>query len=98
MAHMFDKLVAPTTFAFALNAIYSTGGLTWAITSNIAVVCHVLAMAAAKQNNYEGFVLWHTLWHVVGVGLMIACCIVNSTMTECMVPGKEEEMGLWYGL
>lgn len=98
MAHMMDKLVAPTTFVFAVRAIYTTGGLWWTLSSLLAVVCHIFAMSAAKQHNYNGFVLWHTLWHVVGVALIVTCCIVNNTMTECIVPGREEDMGLWYGL
>lgn len=97
MAHMIDKIVAPATFVFALRTIYQTGGLKWAVTSNLAILCHILAMAAARKNNYGGFVLWHTLWHVVGVALMVACCIVNDTITECIVAG-DKDMGLWYGL
>lgn len=83
-AHVLDKVVAPCTFLLALRAIYLTGGVGWALTSAMPLLCHVKAKAAAKQNLYEPFVLWHSLWHLLGVALIVTCCIWNRTMTECI--------------
>jgi hypothetical protein len=83
-AHPFDKLCAVLTFSTAMRTVYSTGGPLWAGSSSLAVACHVLAHSAAKRDEYTTFVFWHTMWHVVGVALLVACFWTNDTMTECI--------------
>mmetsp|Transcript_36662 Transcript_36662/g.80205 ORF Transcript_36662/g.80205 Transcript_36662/m.80205 type:complete len:324 (+) Transcript_36662:43-1014(+) len=84
-AHPFDKVCAVLTFSTAMRTVYSTGGPLWAASSSLAVACHVLAHSAAKRDEYMPFVFWHTMWHVVGVALLVACFWTNDTMTECIV-------------
>jgi hypothetical protein len=65
--------------------------------------CHVQAMAATKQNRYQRFIIWHSLWHVVGVTLIVTCCIYNNTMEESLktattttTTAGEAALELWY--
>ena len=88
-AHAFDKVCAVLTFSTAFHTVYSTGGASWASSSTLAIACHVLAHSAAKRDEYMPFVFWHTMWHAVGVALLVMCFWANDTRTECMV--REEE-------
>jgi len=49
----------------------------------IAVKCHVMAMYHSKQNNYDRFVIFHSLWHATGAGLILLSFGVNG-LRECL--------------
>ncbi|KAL9191057.1 hypothetical protein ACHAXT_000763 [Thalassiosira profunda] len=82
-AHTFDRATAPLAFTSCLYSVYSHCGVWWAISSCAAVVCHVLANYYSKQGQYERFVIWHSLWHVVGVGLIVVCFALNGVVGQC---------------
>jgi len=77
-AHAADRVLAPLAFAACLQATYTTCGARWASLSMTALVCHLQANYYAKRGVYERFVLWHSLWHVVGVGAILVCFTIND--------------------
>jgi hypothetical protein len=82
-AHVADRLLAPCAFASCLYSTYRDCGLHWAASSLLAVKCHVLANYYARKGMYEQFVLWHCMWHVVGVGLIVVCYWWNDVSGTC---------------
>ncbi|KAL3827025.1 hypothetical protein ACHAXA_007532 [Cyclostephanos tholiformis] len=49
-----------------------------------ALKCHVWANYYARRDMYDQFVIWHCLWHAVGVGSMLICYTVNGPIVgEC---------------
>ena len=50
----------------------------WAFSSFIALAFHIKAMNFSKQNNYDKFVIFHSLWHVMGPGLILLSFAANS--------------------
>lgn len=83
-AHTFDKVTAATVLSFSVQVVYLTGGMYWVSTCLLALACHVMGHAAAKRGDYNRFVFWHTMWHVVGVSLMMIIFLIHNTRTECM--------------
>lgn len=64
--------------------MYSEAGfLTAMLGSLVSVGCHVLANINTKKGNYEQFVIWHSLWHATGVGLIIVCLTLDGYMGTC---------------
>jgi len=55
----------------------------WVLPAIIAVKCHVMAMYHSKQNNYDRFVIFHSLWHATGAGLILLSFGVNG-LRECL--------------
>ncbi|KAL3933458.1 MAG: hypothetical protein SGBAC_010389 [Bacillariaceae sp.] len=84
-AHVFDKTVAIFVFSFSLNVVWSTAGLGWAFSSSLALACYVRGMEAVKRKDYLGFVFWHSMWHVVGVSLLVLVFALHGTRTDCLV-------------
>lgn len=82
-AHLADRVLAPLAFASNLISIYGQHGMGWAVLSLAALKCHLLANYYAKRGMYDEFVIWHSLWHAVGVGLIVACYAYNGTVGEC---------------
>ena len=76
-AHAVDRAVAPVAFGSCFYSIFSTCGPLWAFSSLAAIKCHVLANYHSKSGNYHQFVIWHSLWHAVGVGLILICFAFN---------------------
>jgi hypothetical protein len=60
-----------------IYSVYLNCGLAWASLSIFAVFCHLLANHYSKKGMYEQFVIWHSLWHAVGSGLIVFCHVVN---------------------
>lgn len=83
--HAFDKTVAVLVFSFSLNAVYSTAGLLWTTSCTLALACYVKGMEAVKRKDYHGFVFWHSMWHVVGVSLLVLIFVLHGTRNECLV-------------
>jgi len=83
-AHAFDRIVAPTVFMTALHVVYVSSGLVWMSSSLLAVACHLLAHDAAKRGEYGAFVIWHSMWHFVGQGLICLCFWYNDAVHRCM--------------
>ncbi|CAJ1934516.1 unnamed protein product [Cylindrotheca closterium] len=84
-AHVFDKTVAILVFSFASTVVYSTAGLWWTLSSSLALACYVKGMEAVKRKDYHGFVFWHSMWHLVGVSLLVLVFALHGTRTECLV-------------
>lgn len=82
-AHAADRVLAPITFAACLQAVYVTCGARWASVSLVALLCHLRANYHAKHGGYERFVVWHSLWHLVGVGVILVCFTVNGEVGQC---------------
>jgi hypothetical protein len=91
-AHAVDRVVAPMAFASCIYSTYTTCGAGWAALSLAALKCHIWANYYAKRDMYERFVLWHCLWHAVGVGLMLVCFTVNGVVGECWKGSEWEEV------
>mmetsp|Transcript_40440 Transcript_40440/g.97610 ORF Transcript_40440/g.97610 Transcript_40440/m.97610 type:complete len:249 (+) Transcript_40440:99-845(+) len=83
-AHVFDKTVAILVFSFAVNVVYLTAGLGWTMSCTLALACYVRGMEAVKRRDYHGFVFWHSMWHVVGVSLLVLIFALHGTRTECL--------------
>ena len=82
-AHTFDRVLAPMAFTSCMFAIYSTCGLAWASLSLAALKCHIVANYYSKNDMYDQFVIWHSLWHAVGVGLILAALTYNRVVGTC---------------
>ncbi|KAL3771920.1 hypothetical protein ACHAW5_008033 [Stephanodiscus triporus] len=82
-AHAIDRVVAPLAFVTCVRSTCVTCGPGWAVLSLLALKCHLMANWHAKRDMYEQFVVWHCLWHAVGVGLMLVCFTVNGAVGEC---------------
>jgi len=61
-----------------IHAVYSLFGIMWVILSSVAVKCHLMAMHHSKRNNYDQFVIYHSLWHATGAGLILFSFGVNN--------------------
>lgn len=81
--HALDRALAPMAFGTNLYAIYCTCGLGWASLSVVALKCHVLANYYSKKGMYDQFVIWHSLWHAAGVGLIVVSLAVNRVVGTC---------------
>uniref|UniRef100_A0A7S2I2Y7 Uncharacterized protein n=1 Tax=Helicotheca tamesis TaxID=374047 RepID=A0A7S2I2Y7_9STRA len=77
--HLADRITAPATFLSALNANYLVGGPIWTSTVVIPLSCFYLSNIARKTNNYESFVLWHSLWHFSATALLFLIFWSNNT-------------------
>jgi hypothetical protein len=66
-----------------IYAVYSLFGITYALPAFISIKCHVYAMYHSKQNNYDKFVIFHSLWHATGVGLILLSFAANG-LRECL--------------
>mmetsp|Transcript_22840 Transcript_22840/g.47663 ORF Transcript_22840/g.47663 Transcript_22840/m.47663 type:complete len:249 (+) Transcript_22840:1-747(+) len=82
-AHIADRVLAPLAFASNLHSIYAHHGAVWALSSLAALKCHVWANYYSKRGMYDEFVIWHSMWHAVGVGLIVVCFAVNGRVGEC---------------
>ena len=82
-AHLIDRALAPMAFLSCLYSTYVDCGYVWAATSLLAVKCHVWANYYARKGMYDEFVLWHCLWHGVGVGLIVLCYWWNDVVGSC---------------
>mmetsp|Transcript_29666 Transcript_29666/g.59632 ORF Transcript_29666/g.59632 Transcript_29666/m.59632 type:complete len:209 (+) Transcript_29666:235-861(+) len=82
-SHLFDRALAPIAFFSNIHAVYSLFGIIWVLPAIIAVKCHVMAMYHSKQNNYDRFVIFHSLWHATGAGLILLSFGVNG-LRECL--------------
>ena len=92
-AHTADRVLAPMAFTSCLYSICYYYGLWWAALSLAALKCHVLANYHSKNGNYDQFVKWHSLWHLVGVGTILACFAVNGVVRgTCWEGSKWEEI------
>mmetsp|Transcript_5903 Transcript_5903/g.10781 ORF Transcript_5903/g.10781 Transcript_5903/m.10781 type:complete len:277 (+) Transcript_5903:269-1099(+) len=91
-AHTADRVLAPLAFASNLYSIYAHHGSVWALSSLAALKCHVLANYYSKRGMYDEFVIWHSLWHAVGVGLIVVCFAVNGRVSECWEGSRWEDI------
>ena len=76
-SHLVDRVLAPMAFTSCCISTYTTSGLWWMLLSALPMKCHILANVASKKGNYDQFVLWHSLWHLVGVGTILVCFTIN---------------------
>jgi len=89
-AHTADRVLAPLAFASNLYSIYAHHGAMWALSSFAALKCHVWSNYYSKRGMYDEFVIWHSLWHAVGVGLIVVCFAVNGPVGECLEGSRWE--------
>lgn len=82
-AHAADRFLAPMAFSSCVYSITYMYGPYWASLSLAALKCHLLANYYSKNGIYEKFVIWHSLWHVVGVGIILFCFAVNGVVGNC---------------
>ena len=83
-AHLVDRTLAPCAFLSCAYATLQTCGIKWSLLGSlVAVKCHVWANYYSKHGMYEQFVIWHSLWHAVGVGVILICYMVNSDVGTC---------------
>lgn len=82
-SHTLDRAFAPIALFSNIYAIYYLFGITWTLPAVISVSCHVLAMYHSKHNNYDKFVIFHSLWHATGVGLILLSFGANG-LPECL--------------
>ncbi len=82
-AHAADRMLAPLAFFSCLYSTCADCGHVWAASSLLAVQCHVRANYYARKGMYDEFVLWHCLWHGVGVGLIVFCYWWNDVVGSC---------------
>ncbi len=90
--HTLDRVLAPTAFSTCCYAVYSMYGVAWAASSLVAVKCHLLGHYYSKNGMYDQFVIWHSLWHAVGVGLIVACFTVNGVVGKCWERSEWEDV------
>lgn len=81
--HTLDRVLAPMAFATCLYSTYCNCGLGWASASLVPLKCHVWANYYSKNGMYDQFVIWHSLWHVFGVGLILVCFTFNGNVGKC---------------
>lgn len=91
-SHALDRVLAPTALISCMYATYSTCGLAWVLLSMAAIKCHVWANYYSKNNMYDQFVIWHSLWHAVGVGLILFCFTYNGVVGKCWEGSEWEDM------
>jgi hypothetical protein len=97
-AHVVDRVLAPMAFTSCLYSTCKDCGYLWAATSLLAVKCHVWANYYARKGMYDEFVLWHCLWHIVGVGLIVVCYWWNDVVGPCWTTDQSEDMvDMWLG-
>jgi len=72
--HSVDKIVAFSCLFVLLPSFWKTSRNGFFTGMFVPLGCHLIAHAAAKRGDYGGFVFWHTLWHVSGVGLLLVWC------------------------
>lgn len=90
--HGLDRVMAPLAFASNAYASYCLFGVVWTMLSLPALKCHVWANYYSKKNMYDQFVIWHSLWHVVGVGAILICHVFNSVgVGKCWEGARWEE-------
>jgi hypothetical protein len=80
--HTVDRFLAPLALTSNIISVYMNCGLAWASLSIFAVLCHLLANHYSKKGMYNQFVIWHSLWHVVGSGLIVFCHVVNHDANQ----------------
>ena len=78
-AHSIDRTLAPITLGFCLKSIYTLFGFPWMTTSLLPIACLVFSGVNSKRGNYSAFVLWHSLWHMFGVGSIMFCFFMNKS-------------------
>lgn len=84
-AHSIDRTLAPITLGFCLKSIYTLFGFRWMTTSLLPIACLVFSGINSKRGNYSAFVLWHSLWHMFGVGSIMFCFVMNKSVSSCTV-------------
>jgi len=85
-AHSIDRFLAPITLGFCLKSVYTLFGFRWMTTSLLPIACLVLSGMNSKRGNYSAFVLWHSLWHILGVGSILVCFLMNkNSSVSCKV-------------
>mmetsp|Transcript_3380 Transcript_3380/g.7089 ORF Transcript_3380/g.7089 Transcript_3380/m.7089 type:complete len:253 (-) Transcript_3380:238-996(-) len=89
-AHALDRVMAPMALTSCIHAGYSEGGMMWVFASMGAVACHVIAHNYAKKGMYDEFVIWHSLWHAVGSGLVVGCFWIYGGDGSCWEDGASE--------
>ncbi|KAL7467006.1 hypothetical protein ACHAXS_007273 [Conticribra weissflogii] len=82
-AHALDRFMAPLALTSCIHAGYSEGGVSWVFASMGAVACHIAAHNYAKKGMYDEFVIWHSLWHAVGSGLVVGCFWIYGGDGSC---------------
>ena len=91
-AHALDRALAPMAFSSCLYSTYANCGWAWASLSLLPVKCHVMANYYSCLQMYDEFVVWHSLWHLVGAGLIVVCFAVNGTVGTCWEGTGWEEL------
>jgi hypothetical protein len=81
--HTVDRVLAPLALTSNIYTVYANCGFGWASLSIFAVMCHLMANHASKKGMYQRFVIWHSLWHALGAGLIVFCFTVNSDVGVC---------------
>ena len=84
--HPIDKITAPLCLSLAFRAVYRFAPI-WASTSLVPLLCHIFANSAVKRGNYGQFVFWHSLWHILGVALMLLTCGCADGTGACLSEG-----------
>mmetsp|Transcript_17999 Transcript_17999/g.38852 ORF Transcript_17999/g.38852 Transcript_17999/m.38852 type:complete len:250 (+) Transcript_17999:58-807(+) len=79
-AHTLDRVLAPMAFTTCLIMIHQLFGVFWSLLSLAPLKCHVLANYYSKHGMYEQFVIWHSLWHAMGVGLILIAFASNEAV------------------
>ena len=79
--HTVDRIMAPMALTSNIFSVYMKCGLAWASLSIFAVLCHLIANHYSKKGMYNQFVIWHSLWHAVGSGLIVFCFVVHYDAT-----------------
>ena len=81
------------TYVKASNfyAVYSLFGVLWALSSLLTLAFHIKAMNCSKQNNYDKFVIFHSLWHLTGPALILMSFVANNLGERLEVMMANEE-------
>lgn len=97
-AHVLDRVLAPMAFTSCLYSTCKDCGYLWAASSLLAVKCHVWANYYARKGMYDEFVVWHCLWHGVGVGLIVVCYWWNDVVGSCWTGNQVGDVvNVWLG-
>ena len=75
--HTIDRIFAPMALASNICSVYMTCGLIWASLSIFPLLCHLIANHYSKKGLYKQFVIWHSMWHALGSGLIMFCFVMN---------------------
>ncbi len=79
ITHLIHSFLNTSCVQFSnIYAVYSLFGIIWACLSLVAAKCHLMAMYHSKRNNYDQFVIYHSLWHATGAGLILLSFVVNN--------------------